>query len=175
MGKKAISDKKVVMKIAKILVGRLKRFSLPADMDAETAIRQLIANKAYPLISYGELAAELNQALGLEDSPARFKPIHLDAFLAILLKESINFEYSVGGIVHSGRIREKTGRSVPITAIVVNARQCIPGKSFFAYFDLPRANDDERMDSAVQLMGKLFAYSDWKAYMKAVQKIFGDK
>lgn len=173
MAKKLISDKKVVQKIAKILVARLKDFSLPADQDAEAAIRSIIEEKAYPLISYGDLAKELNLAFGLEDAPVKFTPLRIDDFLVLLLKESIVFEYGGVCVVHNGRIRKKLGCDVPITAIVVNGTKHIPGGKFFTYFKKPHTTFEECLDTEVELLETLFRFSDWSAYLQRLQKVFG--
>ncbi len=175
MSKKRISDKKVVLKIAKILIGRLKNFSLPADMDADAAIRSIIEEKAYPLITYGDLAAELNEAFDLKDSSQKFTALMIDDFLGILLKESIRYEYSIPCVVHNGSIRKKFGRDIPITAIVVNDKKHVPGRKFYSCFNLPHANDLERSEAAVQLMKQIFTFKDWKGYTAKVKKVFDDK
>jgi len=173
MAKTTISDRKVVLRIAKILIARLKNFSLPADGDAETAIRSIVAEKAGPLISYGELADELNRAFGLDDSPDKFRANKIDDFLGILLGESVLFRYGGGRVVHNGKIRKKLGCDVPITAIVVNEKKHVPGPKFYRYFDLPHATDDERLEAEIALLGTLFRFADWKAYSQRLQKIFG--
>ncbi len=175
VSKKRISDRKVVLKIAKILVGRLKNFSLPADMDADAAIRSIIEEKSCPLITYGVLATELNKAFDLKDSSQKFTALMIDDFLGILLKESIRFEYSVPCVVHSGSVRKKFGRDIPITAIVVSDKKHVPGRKFYSHFNLPHANDLERNEATAQLLGQLFAFKDWKGYMTTIKKIFGDK
>lgn len=172
MAKTTISDRKVVLNIAKILLARLKGFSLPADQDAEAAIRSLIAEKAAPLITYGELADELNVAFKLVDSPDRFKANKIDEFLGILLKESVLFRYGGSRVVHNGKVSKKLGRNIPITAIVVNKASHVPGGTFYKYFDYPYRTNEEKLDAEVELLKTLFQFNDWKAYKQSLQKVF---
>ncbi len=175
MSAKKITDKDVVYQIAQILVREIAKFQYPKEQTLEDAIGQMIDAGAAPLITYSDLANELNAIFNRTEAAQRFKSANIDQFLGILLKESINCTYKIEGITHRGTIRKKIGQDVPITAIVVNTKTHLPGRQFFNYFPLPHATQEEMRASTVKLLTDLFTYYYWPDYLKRVDKVFGRK
>lgn len=173
MSKHSITDKDVARQIAQILVRQFSHFVYPQDKKLEEYVEQMIDSFAPPLMSCKALAAELNQTFDLTEAQNKFTPLNIDYFLGLLLKESIDFSYKIDGVSHYGKIKKKIGRDVPITAIVVNSKSHLPGKKFFAYFDLPCATNEEMRASAVKILCDLLTYYYWPDYLKRVEKVFG--
>ncbi len=175
MGKSKITDKDVIYQLAQILVREITHFQKSNDLPLAEAVERMVDTGSAPLIPYASLANELNQIFSLQDAKQKFNAVNVDQFLSVLLKESINYSYKIDGVTHKGKIRKKLGCDLPISAIVVNAKTHIPGKQFFSYFDLPRANEQEMRQSAQTLLEMLFSYKKWNEYLERVDKVFGEK
>ena len=175
MGSLKITDKDVVYQIAQILVREISGFQKANASVSAADIDALVERGASPLMTYKSLADELNLIFSLESAEQKFTALNVDPFLGILLRESVDFAYKIDGVFHKGKIRKKIGCDLPITAIVVNGKTNIPGRQFFGYFSLPRANDPEMRRSTCVLLEALFAYKRWDDYLNRVDKVFGRK
>lgn len=172
MKSRKITDKDVVYQIAQILVREISCFHKPDDMTLSASVEALVESGESPLITYGALAAELNGLFAMEEAAQKFTARNVEAFLGMLLKESINFSYKIDGVSHKGKIRKKIGCDLPITAIVVNGKTHVPGRQFYTYFDLPHADDQQMRISACALLETLFSYKNWDEYLNRVDKLF---